>query len=394
MKFSVLIPTRNRLMYLPFAVESVLRQDYADWEIIVYDNCSDEDLGGYVRSLNDPRVLYFRTDHFVSATENWNNAIERSTGDYVVMIGDDDILMRGYFTSLLKLLGDFPDPDLIYTGALLYAYPGVMPFAPAGYLATHNWASFLRGADKPYWLDRDQALSVVRRTMNFQARIDYNAQFAVLSRRIIRTMHALGRFYQGPFPDYYAMTALFLEAQKILVYPAPLVTIGVTPKSHGYYVFNDLDVGAGKFLNSAADPKITEQLEGVLLPGSHINTGWLVTMETVARNYAGRFDLRPSHVRYRLLQFLVTYRRHLGGKASAADMRRFASAFRRWELVGYAVFVTLMNVWSLDRRRWLVVHLERATGQFRQWIPKVSKRKYRNVMEIFEDVDPAVGLSS
>jgi len=38
MKFSVLIPTRNHLDLLSYAIETVRRQDYSDWEIIVSDN--------------------------------------------------------------------------------------------------------------------------------------------------------------------------------------------------------------------------------------------------------------------------------------------------------------------------------------------------------------------
>jgi glycosyltransferase involved in cell wall biosynthesis len=42
MKFSVLLPTRNRLNLLSYAIETVIRQDYSDWEIIISDNCSEE----------------------------------------------------------------------------------------------------------------------------------------------------------------------------------------------------------------------------------------------------------------------------------------------------------------------------------------------------------------
>src|SRR3954469_20581515 len=116
MKFSVLVPTRNRLAYLKNALETVRRQDYDDWEIIVSDNFSDEDIGGYVGSLDDPRVKYSRTDRFVPVTENWNNALERSTGDYVVMLGDDDGLMPGYFRTALGLIEQFGRPEVIYAG--------------------------------------------------------------------------------------------------------------------------------------------------------------------------------------------------------------------------------------------------------------------------------------
>ena len=74
MKFSVLLPTRNRLDLLYYAVETVRRQDYLDWEIIVSDNFSEEDIAGYIKSLDDSRIKYFRTGKFVPVTDNWNNA--------------------------------------------------------------------------------------------------------------------------------------------------------------------------------------------------------------------------------------------------------------------------------------------------------------------------------
>ena len=49
MKLSVLLPTRNRLTFLRYAIESVRRQDVPDWEIIVSDNHSEEDIAGYIR---------------------------------------------------------------------------------------------------------------------------------------------------------------------------------------------------------------------------------------------------------------------------------------------------------------------------------------------------------
>ena len=64
MKFSILIPTRNRLDLLRYAVDSVRRQDYDDWEIVVSDNASTQDVAGYVRGLGDARVRYFRSDRF------------------------------------------------------------------------------------------------------------------------------------------------------------------------------------------------------------------------------------------------------------------------------------------------------------------------------------------
>src|SRR5207245_7033676 len=50
-RFSVLLPTRNRLEYLRLAIETVRRQDYQDWEIIVSDNDSEQDVEGWIAGL-------------------------------------------------------------------------------------------------------------------------------------------------------------------------------------------------------------------------------------------------------------------------------------------------------------------------------------------------------
>ena len=104
MRFSVLLPTHNRLEYLRLAIETVRRQDYPEWEIVVSDNASEQDVAGFVASLHDPRIRYLRTERFESVTANWNLALDASSGDYVVMLGDDDALMPGYLRRIDSLL--------------------------------------------------------------------------------------------------------------------------------------------------------------------------------------------------------------------------------------------------------------------------------------------------
>src|SRR5688500_18436627 len=150
---TVLLPTRNRLEFLRYAVETVLRQDDGDWEIVVSDNDSEEDIAGHVEGLRDDRVRYVCTPSFVPVTDNWNNALAHSTGRYVVMLGDDDGLMPGYVARLRELVERFAQPDVIYTSALIFAYPDVLPDEPEGYLQPYGYASFLRRKTKPFVLD-------------------------------------------------------------------------------------------------------------------------------------------------------------------------------------------------------------------------------------------------
>src|SRR4030095_8887901 len=157
MKFSVLLPTRERLDLLRLAVQSVLEQDYGEWEIIIADNASAAAVGRYVASLRDSRVRYVRSDAVLPVTENWNSSLEHSVGEYVIMLGDDDCLMRGCLRTARALLDDFGRPAVLYTEAVQYAYPVVMPGTQSPFIQ-FGYCEFMRNAKQPFLLDRSEAL--------------------------------------------------------------------------------------------------------------------------------------------------------------------------------------------------------------------------------------------
>ena len=85
--------------------------------------------------------------------------------------------MRGH-------LERFGEPEAVYTGAMLYAYPGVDPAAPDGYLQSYGYASFLRGATEPFVLDPALDRDVVSQAMDFRVRYGFNMQFALVGRAL------------------------------------------------------------------------------------------------------------------------------------------------------------------------------------------------------------------
>lgn len=390
MKFSVLLPTRNRLEYLKYAVETVRRQDYDDWELIIFDNFSEDDIAGYARSLDDPRVKYFRTDSFVPVTDNWNNALEKSTGDYVIMLGDDDGLMGGFFKTVRRLVEEYDHPDGIYTRAFVYAYPGAMPGYPEGYLQPCGCAEFLNSGDEtPFFLDKGRRLGLVRQSMDFKYRFDYNMQFATVSRKFIESVRDKGSFFQSPFPDYYAMNVLFLRAEKVLVYPRPIVTIGVTQKSYGFFHFNNRESEGIKLLNGLPDRESAARLERVLLPGTNMNNGWLFAMQAIAANYGAEYDLRVNYRRYRLLQVLHVFE----FMPTAEALGELKERLRPWEKLLYGgclyVYRALIKVISVEQRVQLIHWLRmKVVRQYPPLFAERIERRYRNLLEVFERVDP------
>jgi glycosyltransferase involved in cell wall biosynthesis len=382
MKFSVLLPTRNRLELLKYAVETVRRQDYDNWEIIISDNYSEEDIAGYVNSLKEPRIKYHRTESFIPVTDNWNNALEKSTGDYVIMLGDDDCLMKGFFSTIKKLVETFKKPDFIYSNAYLYAYPGVLPDFPKGFLRPYSYASFFKSAREPFWLRREQALDLVHQSMNFKMVFTYNMQHSIINRNFINKLQSKGSFFQSPYPDFYATNVLLLKAERILICPYPLVTVGISPKSFGFYYFNKQENQGIEFLKNLADPQSIERLRHVILPGSKDRTSWLIAMETIKANYGSEFKLSVNYNRYRYLQILTVYGQ---SKAQLAELWKL---LRWWEKLLVVPLVSLAakltKLFPRGFRSKIVGKLIAIINKTPQIDTPKSEHYYNNILEVFE----------
>src|SRR3954453_1392630 len=174
MRFSFLIPSKNRLELLRFAVESILRQAYPDFEIIISDNASDQNYSAFVDNLNDTRIRYHRTSAPVSVTENWNNALRMARGDYVLMLGDDDALTPWFASQITRLLDSRRAPDIIYVASYHYCYPKVMPSEPKGYLADVRNSVFFKDRRGPFDLSLEQARGVAVAAFDFRYQFGFN----------------------------------------------------------------------------------------------------------------------------------------------------------------------------------------------------------------------------
>lgn len=394
MKFSVLLPTRNRLDYLRHAVESVRRQDYDDWEVIISDNDSQDGISEFVAGLGDSRIRYFRTSTFVPVTDNWNKALDHSSGDLVIMLGDDDCLMSGFFTTLLAAITTtHPDPDFIYTSAYLYAYPGVIPGHPDGFLQPLGDGTFLAGATAPFWLSRTTAERLVSSFMSFHAEYGYNMQFFTISRRMIRELAVYGPFFQSPFPDFYAANAMMLKARRILVLPQRLVTIGITPKSFGYYFFNNKEGEGAEFLQDISDPPTEESLRPFLLPGSYFLTSWFFSADVLRQRLGAEFPLRVDVAQYRQLQAKWVYRsrwlhRSIDDEAVHRFRMRLTIGERMRLTMPLAVFHRLRALAPAGVRGLLGKMVRRLRGH-RSPLPTYGG--FPTIREVFTRVDPVTG---
>lgn len=88
---SIVIPTYDRLAYLKEAVQSVLAQTVADWELIVVDDGSTDDTVMWLESLVEPRITVVRQAHTGNRSRLRNLGVERARARWIAFLDSDDL---------------------------------------------------------------------------------------------------------------------------------------------------------------------------------------------------------------------------------------------------------------------------------------------------------------
>jgi len=112
---SIIIPTFERLHYLPFAIESALSQTYRNIEVIVSDDASTADVQSLVATLSDPRIRYRRNQSNMGQALNNLAAFKEAKGRYVANLHDDDIWEPAFLEKLIPLLESDEDAVLAFS---------------------------------------------------------------------------------------------------------------------------------------------------------------------------------------------------------------------------------------------------------------------------------------
>jgi glycosyltransferase involved in cell wall biosynthesis len=108
-KVSVLLPTYNRRHILPRTIASVLAQDEQDFELIIVDDCSPDDTGAYLASINDQRIRVLRPDTNLGTAGARNYALEAARADIVALLDDDDEYLEHRLSAPLAVFAREPD---------------------------------------------------------------------------------------------------------------------------------------------------------------------------------------------------------------------------------------------------------------------------------------------
>ena len=108
--FSILVPT-YKAKFLKECIDSVLSQTYTNFELIIVNDASPEDIDSIVSICSDDRLRYYKNKKNIGAVDvvdNWNLCLSYAVGDYVICMGDDDKLTPNCLEEYLKLIEKYP----------------------------------------------------------------------------------------------------------------------------------------------------------------------------------------------------------------------------------------------------------------------------------------------
>ncbi len=113
---SFCMSTYNRPDFLRTQVEILLQQTFTNFEIVISDNDPLESGRITCESFNDPRVKYFANEENLGMVKSFNKSIDRSSGDFIVMVTDDDPVDSNMLEYFFQLQNTHPGFSM-YCGA-------------------------------------------------------------------------------------------------------------------------------------------------------------------------------------------------------------------------------------------------------------------------------------
>jgi glycosyltransferase involved in cell wall biosynthesis len=118
-KFSVVVPVHNGVIYLRDTLQSILNQSYPHFTIIVLENCSTDGTVEVLQSFDDPRLRVVPSPKFLSLEENWARSLQQDLDEFMTILGHDDILYPNFLEVMETLIAAVPEASL-YQGHYHY----------------------------------------------------------------------------------------------------------------------------------------------------------------------------------------------------------------------------------------------------------------------------------
>ncbi len=225
-KYSIVIPTRNRAEYLYYAIRSVLDSTRTDIELVVSNNFSSDETARILSEINDCRLRVISPSLSLPMAAHYEFAISQARGEWISILGDDDAVMPYIFERLDRYIERHPLVDIISSVRAYYFWKGCEDFYKnivVSYSSNPTYQvrstkkdlyAVLKGYRSCFDMPQIYTTSTIKRSLYEEIKL-----------------RSGGCFYHSIIPDMYSVVALSLARDKYLRVDEPLFWVGTSNKS-------------------------------------------------------------------------------------------------------------------------------------------------------------------
>ncbi len=225
---SIVIPTRNRQYYCEYAIKIILNYKQDNFELIIQDNSDDDTLAKFVSIIEDSRLKYFYDAQPLASNKNMDLSIGKCTGDYVCMIGDDDVVLPEIF-EIVEYMQQNDIDSVCTTYIPKYGWPNE-ELNINGKLTASKLKSQKKynSIDVKSRLDKLFSCGIVDYTQYFLPRVYHGI---VKREKLEAIKEKVGCYFGGLSPDIYSTISLSVLVDKHVIVDRAISIGGYCPQS-------------------------------------------------------------------------------------------------------------------------------------------------------------------
>lgn len=231
--FTIIIPTRNGSTTIIPTLQTVLNQNFRNFEVIISVNHKEKTNKtiSILKKIKDKRVRIFNTNKDLSMSENWEYALEKKIrGKYITFIGDDDAFTINAFEKASSLIKKYKIKILTWGLSGEYFWPNTGNY-DANFL-------YLKSSGE---LILQKSSEIVKKVLNYNCSYTdlpmlYNS---FIEKKIISNFKKKNKkFFLSRTPDVFSGFVIASSSEFFYRYNYPLQIAGVSKKSNGNAFFH------------------------------------------------------------------------------------------------------------------------------------------------------------
>jgi glycosyltransferase involved in cell wall biosynthesis len=225
-KYTVIIPTRDRAETLEATIRTCLRQTYPNFEVIVSDNCSNDNTVEVVSRFKDSRLKYINPGRRLSMSGNFEYSLSHVADGFVMFIGSDDGIMPDAINYVNSIVERYK-VDAVSCAQATYIWPNFFDEKISGKLTFGGFRKNIEIRQSAEW---------IKKTLSFESMYCFdlpNLYCGFVRKRIIDLAYKDGHYFRSITPDAYGAfaTAIFLDSYAFSYKPFSIA--GASTKSNG-----------------------------------------------------------------------------------------------------------------------------------------------------------------